>query len=112
MTQAGLRMPPDRAHVLQFAAGQKIVGVEFPARYGGEWAVGWADHARGAFLVEGVRLVPPSSRGEEVVMRGDVESGMCFSFLSFFSSLFGFRDGVCSLFFLFFLKLVCKGDCN
>jgi hypothetical protein len=72
-------MPPDRAHVLQFAAGQKIVGVEFPARYGGEWAVGWADHARGAFLVEGMRLVPPS-RGEEAVMRSKVESGMCFLF--------------------------------
>lgn len=62
MTIYGLRVPPDRAETLQFVAGQKIVGIEFPARYEGRWAVGWADDEKGVFPVECVRLVPPPRR--------------------------------------------------
>lgn len=54
-----IRHPPDLNTVLQFASGARIVGVEFPGRYGGEWAIGWADNSRGAFPVECVKLVPP-----------------------------------------------------
>lgn len=84
-------MPPDRAKVLQLAAGQKIVGVEFPARYGGEWAVGWADHGRGAFPVEVGRLILPLSRGSEA---GRVEGkGGLWAVTRWASPKTGFGDG-------------------
>ncbi|KAK3318409.1 hypothetical protein B0H66DRAFT_602999 [Apodospora peruviana] len=65
--------PPDRATaatgllpMLQFAVGARIVGIEFPARYGGEWATGWADGAKGVFPVDCVRLQPPRRQGDVV----------------------------------------------
>ncbi|KAB5536004.1 hypothetical protein GE09DRAFT_971710 [Coniochaeta sp. 2T2.1] len=66
-----LRMPPttdsSSVGVLQFFAGQRIVGVEFPARFNGEWAVGWADNVRGVFPADCVKLEAPSEIRE--VMR-------------------------------------------
>lgn len=55
-----LRMAPDRADVLSFAAGAKLVGIVFPSRYQGLWCVGWADHAYGAIPVEAIQLDPPA----------------------------------------------------
>jgi hypothetical protein len=56
------RTSPDRSPSLQFAIGAKIVGIEFPERFEGKWAIGWADQVRGAFPVEFVRLdAPPSN---------------------------------------------------
>ncbi|GAB1318860.1 SH3 domain-containing protein [Madurella fahalii] len=75
MTIYGLRMPPDRAETLQFVVGQKIVGIEFPARYEGEWAVGWADDEKGVFPVEYVRLVPPPRRDWRATSWGSGGSG-------------------------------------
>ncbi|KIH93969.1 sh3 domain containing protein [Sporothrix brasiliensis 5110] len=54
-----LRRPFDGAVPIQFPVGSKIVGVEFPAKYKGEWAVGWFDNVRGPFPVEHIRLDPP-----------------------------------------------------
>ncbi|CAK7206868.1 hypothetical protein SEUCBS139899_009674 [Sporothrix eucalyptigena] len=54
-----LRRPPDGAVPIQFPIGSKIVGIEFPAKYRGEWAVGWFDNVRGPFPVEHIRLEPP-----------------------------------------------------
>lgn len=55
----GVRSSPDQADVLSFAAGAKIVGVEFPDKYQGQWCVGWADHTYGAIPVEAIQLDPP-----------------------------------------------------
>jgi len=55
-----LRRPPGGAVPLQFAKGQRIVGIEFPPRYNGEWAVGWADGSKAPFPVECVRLDLPA----------------------------------------------------
>jgi hypothetical protein len=63
-----IRLPPDRAGILQFAVGAKIVGVEFPTRYDGKWAIGWHDGVRGAFDAESVRLEAPPRT--EVKMQG------------------------------------------
>lgn len=54
-----LRKPSDNVMPIQFPAGAKIVGIEFPAIYKGEWAVGWFDNVRGPFPAECVRLDPP-----------------------------------------------------
>lgn len=54
-----LRHPPDNHPVLQFAAGARIVGIEFPGKYGGEWAIGWADNVRAAFPIDCVKFMPP-----------------------------------------------------
>ncbi|KAJ9148906.1 Sh3 domain-containing protein [Pleurostoma richardsiae] len=55
----GIRRPPDGHRVLQFAVGAKIVGIEFPPRYNGEWCTGWADNEWAVFPAETVRLEPP-----------------------------------------------------
>ena len=58
-TNGALRAPPTREAVLQFAVGARIVGVEFPPRFHGEWGIGWADNVRAAFPVDCVRIEPP-----------------------------------------------------
>jgi hypothetical protein len=70
---SALRTPRDQSvALLQFFAGQRIVGIEFPARFGGEWAVGWADNVRGAFPADCVRLEAPP----EQEMRRTAGSGL------------------------------------
>lgn len=63
-----LRSPPDRASVLQFAVGARIVGIEFPAKYEGKWGIGWHDGVRAAFEAESVHLDAPPRN--EVRMQG------------------------------------------
>ncbi|KAH7035429.1 uncharacterized protein B0I36DRAFT_318339 [Microdochium trichocladiopsis] len=63
------RNPPDRAPVLQFAVGARIVGVEFPDKYNGRWGIGWHDGTRGAFEADAVHIDAPAK--DEVRMRGD-----------------------------------------
>ena len=53
------KVPPDRATTLSVAKGALLGGVEFPARYGGEWVLVWADDTRGAVPVECIRLRAP-----------------------------------------------------
>lgn len=48
--------------VLCFAAGARILGVEFPDRYQGEWCLGWADHEYGLLPADAIRLDPPRRR--------------------------------------------------
>jgi hypothetical protein len=68
-----MRFPPGstakdtRNTPLQFAVGAHIVGIEFPAMWGGEWAIGWADNVRGSFRVSDVVLEPPG--------KADIRSG-------------------------------------
>ncbi|RYP53896.1 hypothetical protein DL768_001208 [Monosporascus sp. mg162] len=63
-----MRAPLDRAPVLQFAVGAKIVGIEFPAKYEGKWALGWHDGVRAAFETDAVLLdAPPKG---EIRMQG------------------------------------------
>ncbi|KAK6853431.1 hypothetical protein PG995_010243 [Apiospora arundinis] len=68
MTHGILRSPPDRAPVLEYAVGARIVGVEFPPRYEGKWAIGWHDGVRGVFESDTVKLEPPPR--SEVRMQG------------------------------------------
>ncbi|KAK8090967.1 hypothetical protein PG994_000472 [Apiospora phragmitis] len=68
LTHGILRTPPDRAPVLEYAVGARIVGVEFPPRYEGKWAIGWHDGVRGAFESDTVKLEPPPR--SEVRMQG------------------------------------------
>ncbi|KAJ1331751.1 variant SH3 domain-containing protein [Microdochium nivale] len=63
------RNTPDRAPVLQFATGARIVGIEFPEKYNGRWAIGWHDGTRGAFETDAVQIDAPPK--DEVRMRGD-----------------------------------------
>ncbi|KAK7956951.1 uncharacterized protein PG986_006173 [Apiospora aurea] len=60
--------PPDRNPVLEYAVGARIVGIEFPPRYEGKWAIGWHDGVRGAFESDTVKLEPPPR--SEVRMQG------------------------------------------
>lgn len=51
--------PPDEAEVVSFAAGARILGIEYPRKYMGEWCLGWADHEHGLLPADAVRLDPP-----------------------------------------------------
>lgn len=55
-----LRRPVDETWPHQFPVGAKIVGIEFPAKYKGEWGVGWYDNVRAPFPADAVRLDTPS----------------------------------------------------
>ncbi|KAI2635402.1 hypothetical protein GGS21DRAFT_490065 [Xylaria nigripes] len=59
ISHKSVRLPPDRGTVLQFAIGAKIVGIEFPVKYDGKWAIGWHDGVRGAFETDTVHLEAP-----------------------------------------------------
>ncbi|KAI0482527.1 hypothetical protein GGR56DRAFT_191696 [Xylariaceae sp. FL0804] len=65
----GARSPPDRTPVLHFAVGARVVGIEFPDRYEGRWAVGWHDGARAALEADAVRFEAPP-RGEVRMQKG------------------------------------------
>lgn len=54
-----VKRPPDCQKVLFFAAGARIVGIEFPEQYEGLWCVGWADHQHGLIPADAIRLEPP-----------------------------------------------------
>ncbi|KAK5624348.1 hypothetical protein RRF57_000064 [Xylaria bambusicola] len=63
-----MRLPPDRQAALHFCVGAKIVGIEFPVKYEGKWAIGWHDGVRAVFEADAVQLqAPPNS---EVKMQG------------------------------------------
>lgn len=74
---SAMRRPPDGAEVLPVAAGARVLGVEFPERYQGEWCLGWVDHERGLLPAEAVRLDPPRRHGWDARgQRGGSLSGM------------------------------------
>lgn len=55
-----VRRPADGGEVLLFAAGSRILGIEFPEKYQGAWCVGWADHKHGLISAEAIRLDLPT----------------------------------------------------
>ncbi|KAK1764258.1 hypothetical protein QBC33DRAFT_497839 [Phialemonium atrogriseum] len=69
--------PDGNGDVLKFLVGARIVGVEFPERWGGKWCVGWHDGVRGAFPAKLVEIEGPrqseislqSNSGVSVVTR-------------------------------------------
>ncbi|KAF2969533.1 hypothetical protein GQX73_g4060 [Xylaria multiplex] len=60
--------PTESVMALHFGVGAKIVGIEFPARYDGKWAIGWHDGVRAAFEADAVQLEAPPKA--EVRMQG------------------------------------------
>ncbi|KAI0457791.1 hypothetical protein F5B21DRAFT_73483 [Xylaria acuta] len=68
MSHGSMRLPPDRQPALPIAVGAKIVGIEFPAKYDGKWAIGWHDGVRAAFETDAVQLEAPPKT--EVRMQG------------------------------------------
>ncbi|KAI1426822.1 hypothetical protein F5Y12DRAFT_793552 [Xylaria sp. FL1777] len=59
MSHGTMRLPPDRQQPLHFSVGAKIVGIEFPVKYDGKWAMGWHDGVRAAFETDAVHLEAP-----------------------------------------------------
>ncbi|KAK8042472.1 hypothetical protein PG994_012955 [Apiospora phragmitis] len=50
---------PDGEKTLQFMQGARIIGIEFPGKWGGKQCVGWHDGARGSIPARCVSLLPP-----------------------------------------------------
>ncbi|KAI0817320.1 hypothetical protein GGR55DRAFT_684997 [Xylaria sp. FL0064] len=59
ISHGAMRLPPDRQAALHFCVGARIVGIEFPAKYEGKWALGWHDGVRAAFEADAVQLEAP-----------------------------------------------------
>lgn len=51
--------PDGSEDVLRFLAGARIVGVEFPDKWGGKWCVGWHDGVRSSFPAKLVDVEGP-----------------------------------------------------
>ncbi|CAI0643514.1 unnamed protein product [Colletotrichum noveboracense] len=51
--------PDGNTDVLKFMAGAKIVGIEFPDKWGGKWCTGWHDGTRGPFPAKHVEIEGP-----------------------------------------------------
>ncbi|KZL77971.1 SH3 domain-containing protein [Colletotrichum tofieldiae] len=49
--------PDGNPDVLKFFIGAKIVGVEFPEKWGGKWCMGWHDGVRGPFPAKGCHII-------------------------------------------------------
>jgi hypothetical protein len=47
--------------LLQFFAGSRIVGLEFPVRWDGKWATGWHDGIWGVFPAKSVQMERPKA---------------------------------------------------
>lgn len=52
--------PDGHRNILMFQAGARIVGVEFPEKWGGKWCIGWHDGLRGAFPLKLVTVETPA----------------------------------------------------
>lgn len=57
---------PDGNPVLHFAIGARIIGITFPDRFNGLWAIGYHDGMRGAFPTAAIIINQPG-RDEEVM---------------------------------------------
>lgn len=45
--------------IIQFLAGSRIVGIEFPEKWKGKWCMGWHEGVRGSFPATLVAVEPP-----------------------------------------------------
>ncbi|KAK7927334.1 hypothetical protein PG985_004332 [Apiospora marii] len=54
-----MNVGPDGENTMQFLEGARILGVEFPEKWGGKQCVGWHDGARGSFPARCISLLPP-----------------------------------------------------
>lgn len=71
-----MRRPTDGAKVLSFAEGARILGVDFPPKYHGEWCIGWADHERGLIPSDAIRLDAPREGGARAPSPGEARSNL------------------------------------
>lgn len=68
MLNTTMKRPPDAYKTVAFALGAKLLGIEFPDRYNGEWCVGYSDHEWGVFPSDTIRLDTP--RQSDIRMQG------------------------------------------
>ncbi|SPN99624.1 uncharacterized protein DNG_02476 [Cephalotrichum gorgonifer] len=55
----GMKLLHDRTPAFELAVGAKIIGVEFPEQYNGEWCMGYHEGKYASFPFEVARLEPP-----------------------------------------------------
>jgi hypothetical protein len=65
--------PDGSEDVLRFLAGAKIVGVQFPEKWGGKWCTGWHDGVRSSFPAKCVQLNTPKRSEISLQANSDVE---------------------------------------
>lgn len=64
----GMRLLHDHTPAFELAEGARIIGIEFPSKYQGEWALGWHDGAKKSIPFDVIRLESPPKN--EVRMGG------------------------------------------
>ncbi|KAM0325474.1 hypothetical protein ACHAQA_007461 [Verticillium albo-atrum] len=70
----GMRMLGDRTPAFELAEGARLVGIEFPAKYEGEWAMGWHDGAYKSVPLDVLRLDVPGRGQVKVGAASNVEA--------------------------------------
>ncbi|OLN95661.1 hypothetical protein CCHL11_04904 [Colletotrichum chlorophyti] len=55
----GMRLLADKTPAFELANGARIAGIEFPAKYNGEWIMGWHEGHYGSAPVDVLKLEPP-----------------------------------------------------
>lgn len=50
---------PDKSHTLEVLVGSRVTGLEWPAKFGGEWCSGWYDGVHGSVPFKLVQLERP-----------------------------------------------------
>lgn len=58
----GQRLLADRTPALSLVIGSKVTGLTWPAKYNGEWCMGWYDGVYASVPMETLRLEPPPPR--------------------------------------------------
>lgn len=58
----GQRLLGDRTPALELVVGSKVTGLTFPAKYGGEWCMGWYDGVHASVPLDTLKLEPPAQR--------------------------------------------------
>ncbi|KAJ3497044.1 hypothetical protein NLG97_g2199 [Lecanicillium saksenae] len=58
----GQRLLADRTPALALVIGSKVTGLTWPAKYNGEWCMGWYDGVHASVPLETLRLEPPPPR--------------------------------------------------
>lgn len=78
---SAMKKPSDGGDALFFAAGARIIGIEFPEKYEGQWCVGWADHQHGLISTDAIRFDPPQGDSSRDQGSSKLQAVACWKFV-------------------------------
>lgn len=70
----GQRLLFDRTAALELAAGARITGLTWPAKYNGEWAMGWHDGVHASVPTDLLKLDEPGDQHVKIGGTGNIRA--------------------------------------